>query len=144
MNRIDRLSKIAQDEFGVTIKLKSPTGETFESLYDETISIDRDEKQIEELSKIIDKSPWKVEQDATGCHINSYEIAEYLYNSFCHKQVDITKKIFDDIEKMLKDQEVVTENQRCKEVGDWLLHDYLLRKLAELKKKYTEESENDR
>lgn len=57
---------------------------------------------------------------------------------------EIVRGIFDDIEKMLKDQEVVTENQRCKEVGDWLLHDYFLRKLAELKKKHIGESENDR
>lgn len=38
------------------------------------------EKQIEEISKDINKSPWKLEQDLEGCHINSSEIAEYLYN----------------------------------------------------------------
>lgn len=56
---------------------------------------------------------------------------------------EVASIIFDDIEKMLESQEVVTENQRCKEVGAWLLHDYLPRKLAELKKKYTQELEND-
>lgn len=143
MNRIDRLSKIAQDEFGVTIRSKPSTGETFESLYDETISIDRDEKQIEELSKVIDKSPWKVEQDATGCNINNYEIAKYLYNACYRKQSEVVKEIFEEIEKMLKDQEVVTENQRCKEVGDWLLHDYFPKRLTELRKNTLEESGND-
>lgn len=101
MNRFDRLSKIAQDEFGVTIKLKPSTGETFDSLYGETTDIDGKEKQIEEISKIIDKSPWKVYQDFTGCHINSSEIAEYLYNADYRKQVDVAKKIFDDIEREL-------------------------------------------
>ena len=39
------------------------------------------EKQIEEMAKVIDKSHWKLEQDFTGCHINSSEIAEVLYNA---------------------------------------------------------------
>lgn len=100
MNRFDRLSKIAQDEFGVTIKLKPSTGETFDSLYGEIKNKER-EKQIEEISKVIDKSPWKLYQDFTGCHINSSEIAEYLYNADYRKQVDVAKKIFDDIEREL-------------------------------------------
>lgn len=131
MNRIDRLSKIAQDEFGVTIRSKPSTGETFESLYDETISIDRDEKQIEELSKVIDKSPWKVEQDATGVHINNYEIAKYLYNACYRKQSEVVKEIFEEIEDCMS----------CFEDDD---DGYLLKKcefeffMRELKKKYTE------
>ena len=44
------------------------------------------EKQIEELTKVIDESPWRIEQDFEGCHINSSEIAEYLYSVGCHKQ----------------------------------------------------------
>ena len=35
--------------------------------------------RIEEMAKEIDKSHWRVEQDFTGCHINSIEIAEALY-----------------------------------------------------------------
>lgn len=38
-NKFELLSEIAQDEFGVTIKSKHPTGETFESLYGETMPI---------------------------------------------------------------------------------------------------------
>ena len=44
------------------------------------------EKQIEELVKVIDESPWRIEQDFEGCHINSSEIAEYLYSTGCRKQ----------------------------------------------------------
>ena len=44
------------------------------------------EKQIEEISKDINKSPWKLEQDLEGCHINSLEIAEYLYDIGYRKQ----------------------------------------------------------
>ena len=51
MDRFERLSKIAQDEFGVTIKSKSPTGETFESLYGETKDSEKRGKKIEEIAK---------------------------------------------------------------------------------------------
>lgn len=130
MNRIDRLSKIAQDEFGVTIRSKPSTGETFESLYDETISIDRDEKQIEELSKVIDKSPWKVEQDATGVHINNYEIAKYLYNACYRKQSEVARKIIGEI----------LLNHTPDVDGFFTMHES---ELIKIKNKYTEESEND-
>ena len=46
-------------------------------------------------------------------------------------------EIFAEIEKCLLAQEVVTEQVRVKEVGEWILHDYLPRHFAELKKKYT-------
>ena len=49
------------------------------------------------------------------------------------------EKIFEDIEKMLKNQEVVAKNPREKELGDWILHNYIPKKIAELKKKYTED-----
>ena len=44
------------------------------------------EKQIEEMAKAIDESHWRIEQDFTGCHINSTEIAEALYNEGYRKQ----------------------------------------------------------
>ena len=44
------------------------------------------EKEIEVISKDINKSPWKLEQDLEGCHINSSEIAEYLYSIGYRKQ----------------------------------------------------------
>ena len=40
---------------------------------------------------------------------------------------------------MLKNQEVVAKNPREKELGDWILHNYIPKKIAELKKKYTED-----
>lgn len=51
MNRFERLSKIARDEFGITIKSKSPTGGTFESLYCETKDSEKRGKKIEEIAK---------------------------------------------------------------------------------------------
>lgn len=45
-----------------------------------------EKKQIEEMANYIDRSHWKIEQDFTGCHINSSEIAEYLYNHSYRKQ----------------------------------------------------------
>lgn len=45
-NEFERLSEMAQDEFGVAIKSKHPTGETFESLYGETTDIDRKENRL--------------------------------------------------------------------------------------------------
>lgn len=130
MDRFERLSKIAQDEFGITIKSKSPTGETFESLYDETISIDRDEKQIEELSKVIDKSPWKVEQDATGVHINNYEIAKYLYNACYRNQSEVAMKIIGEI----------LLNHTPDVDGFFTMHES---EFVKIKKKYIGGSEND-
>ena len=51
------------------------------------------EQQIAEMAKVINKSPWKVEQDATGVHINSYEIAEYIYNEGYRKQSEVAREI---------------------------------------------------
>ena len=44
------------------------------------------EKQIEEMANDIEKSHWKIVQDFMGCHINSEEMAEYLYNAGYRKQ----------------------------------------------------------
>lgn len=95
------------------------------------------EQQIAEMAKVINKSPWKVEQDATGVHINSYEIAEYIYNAGYRKQSEVAREIFAEIE----------DSMSCFEDDD---DGYLLKKcefkffMRELKKEYTEESENDR
>ena len=56
-----------------------------------------------------------------------------------HIKIEVAREIFEEIEKLLKNQEVVTENKRLKEVADWIFQNYLPRKVAELKKKYTEE-----
>ena len=71
------------------------------------------------------------------CRIEHY--AEALYNAGYRKTEDVAREIFEEIEKLLKNQEAVTENARVKEVADWIFHDYLPRKLAELKKKYESE-----
>ena len=54
-------------------------------------------------------------------------------------RAEVAREIFEDIKSFLDAQEVVTQNQRCKEVGEWLLHEYIPKHLAELKKKYTGE-----
>lgn len=64
MDRFESLSKIAQDEFGVTIKSKSPTGETFESLYCKTKDNDGREKQIEEEG--VNKNTYKTADTSLG------------------------------------------------------------------------------
>ena len=45
----------------------------------------RDE-QIEKMANDIEKSHWKIVQDFMGCHINSDDMAEYLYNAGYRKQ----------------------------------------------------------
>lgn len=52
-------------------------------------------------------------------------------------RAEVAREIFEDIEKFLESQEVLSENKRLKEVGDWIFHEYLPSQFAELKKKYT-------
>lgn len=87
------------------------------------------EKQIEEMAKVIDKSHWKLEQDFTGCHINSSEIAEYLYNADYRKQDDVVWGIFEEIDNIIYN----LMNSPFYSSGDAVYE------LTELKKKYTEE-----
>lgn len=87
------------------------------------------EKQIEEMAKVIDKSHWKLEQDFTGCHINSSEIAEYLYNADYRKQDGVVRKIFEEMDNIIYN----LMNSPFYSSGDAVYE------LTELKKKYTEE-----
>lgn len=89
------------------------------------------EKQIAEMAKVIDKSPWKLEQDFTGCNINSSDIAEFLYNAGYRKQSKVAKEIFDSIKEKLifNTYGIATISNKT---------------FCELKRKYTEESGNDR
>lgn len=50
------------------------------------------QKQIEEMANYIDKSHWRIEQDFTGCHINSVEIAEAIYSAGYREQNEIIKE----------------------------------------------------
>lgn len=43
-------------------------------------------EQIEKMANDIEKSHWKIVQDFMGCHINSEEMAEHLYNAGYRKQ----------------------------------------------------------
>lgn len=59
-------------------------------------------------------------------------------------RAEVAQEIFEDIDDFLKNQEVVADgDRRCKEFGDWILHDYLPRHFSELKNKYTEEKSNE-
>ena len=81
--------------------------------------------EVEELKAII------------ADHKASEERLEELYSN---AKTEVAREIFEEIEKMLENQEVVTKNQREKELGDWIFHNYIPKKIAELKKKYTEEN----
>lgn len=61
-----------------------------------------EEKQIEEMAKDIHKSPWKLEQDWRGAHINGEELAEYFYNKGYRKASDVAREIFAEIEKIIE------------------------------------------
>lgn len=106
-----------------TLNTLKSNGETFESLFGETtdIIIDR-EKQIEEMQVDLLKCLAFSENGGVKCG----DTAKNLYNAGYRKQSE------------------VTEDQRCKEVVDFVLHDYLPRHISKLKKKYTEESGNGR
>lgn len=133
MDRFESLSKIAQNEFGITIKSKSPTGGTFESLYCETKDSDRREKQIEAIAKAM----------CGGCPDNKECIhslcadwykAESIYNAGYRKQSEVVKEIFEEIDNIISN----LRDSPFYSSGDAVYE------LTELKKKYTEESENDR
>lgn len=141
-NKFNRFYKMAKDEFGVTVTPKKSNGETFESLFGETtgIIIDR-EKQIEEIAKVM-CGGCPDNKECTHCLCADWYKAESLHNAGYRKQSEVAKEIFAEIEKLLMNQECITEDQRCKEVVDFVLHDYLPRHISELKNKYTEESGN--
>lgn len=88
------------------------------------------EKQITEMAKVIDKCPWKLEQDFTGCNINSSDIAEFLYNAGYRKQSEIAREAIDVLCEL---------HDHFKSVGDIREAFAMLFAIAELKKKYTEE-----
>lgn len=135
MDRFERLSKIAQDEFGVTIKSKPSTGETFDSLYGETKDSDRREKQIEAIAKVI-CGGCPDNKECMHCLCADWYRAEALYNAGYRKQSEVAREIFAEIE----------DSMSCFEDDD---DGYLLKKgefkffMRELKKEYTEESVND-
>lgn len=70
--------------------------------------------------------------------MNSAEIlreAAYEEGYKAGKQA-VTEQIFEDLDKLLKDQEAQCENKRLADIGNWICHEYLPSQLAGLKKKY--------
>ncbi len=100
------------------------------------------ENQIKEMAKVIDKSHWKLEQDFTGCHINSSEIAEYLYNADYRKQSEVVMEIFDEIERILSLNYCCYLPQGATEHYEYY-EGNIAKDIAELKKKYTGEKEDE-
>lgn len=94
------------------------------------------EKEIEEIAKVM-CGGCPDNKECMHCLCKAWYDAEGLYVAGYCKQSEVAKEIFDEIRKLLDNQECITENQRCKEVVDFLLRDYLPRHIAELKKKYT-------
>lgn len=126
-NKFERLSKIAHDEFGVTIKSKHPTGETFESLYGETTDIDRKEKQIEEIAKVM-CGGCPDNKECMHCLCADWYKAEDLYNAGYRRQSEIAKESFEDIYKLT----YRLSNDEHYTIGDMIWD------IDELKKKYTD------
>lgn len=95
------------------------------------------DKHIEEMANYIDRSHWKITQDFTGCHINSDEIAQYLYNADYRKSTDLVEEIFAEIEKMLLDNHI---GHYKTTIDTWCynFNNEIISEIAELKKKYTE------
>ena len=86
-----------------------------------------EDKQIKELAEAISKSPWRIEQDHTGCHINSAEIAEALYNEgYCK-----ASEIFEAVDNLLELVVAMTGMEFT-----------YMGKYVELKKKYSGEDIN--
>ena len=83
------------------------------------------EKQIEEMAKIIHpycKAPCP-NGGCIGCF--SYRLSEALYNAGYRKASEVAREIFEEIEQATKNHGIT----------------YTQRKIAELKKKYTEGEE---
>lgn len=137
-NKFERLSEMAQDEFGITIKSKSPTGGTFESLYCETKDSDRREKQIEEMTQDIDDAcenkGCNEYRDCGKCH------AEWLYELGYRKQSEVANEIFDEIKAIIDSN---TYKVHVPNSPFWST-EYKIKKIiseiGELKKKYVEEN----
>ena len=132
MDRFESLSKIAQDEFGITIKSKSPTGETFESLYCETKDSDRREKQIEAIAKVM-CGGCPDNKECMHCICADWYKAESIYNADYRNQSEVVREIFEEIDNIisnLRDSPFYSSSDAVYE-------------LTELKKKYTEELGNE-
>lgn len=93
-------------------------------------------KQIEEMARVIEKMPWRIEQDGLGCRItNNTELAEYFYNAGYCKSTDVAEEIFAEIESKL----TLNKTTHC---GQKFYYIRLKDDIAELKKKYIGKNTN--
>lgn len=144
MDRFESLSKIAQDEFGITIKSKPSTGETFESLYGETKDSEKRGKKIEEIAKVMcGGCPDNTE--CMHCLCADWYKAESIYNADYRKQSEVVKRIFEEIDKIISKEMHRCKTMRAKsedfkELKFWEGGKYSLQQIsywyAELRKKH--------
>lgn len=105
------------------------------------------EKPIEEMAKVLGEiqefgiNRPRDEERYPVLYPSNKEVADYLISKSYRKASDVAREIFAEIFNFLENQQVVTENARLKEVAEWIFHDYLPRKFAELKNKYESEGE---
>ena len=104
------------------------------------------DKQIEEMAKAIEQARIKA-TDTTNSMNYGFGVwyAKELYNAGYRKASEVAEEIFAEIEKAIASLEY---KAKCRythipvdtmtEVCNWLLHEIVPNRLAELKKKYTE------
>lgn len=126
-NEFELLSEIAQNEFGVTIKSKHSTGETFDSLYGETKDCKKREKQIEEIAKVM-CGGCPDNKECMRCLCADWYKAEDLYNAGYRNQSEVAMEIFEEIYKLT----YRLSNDEHYTIGDMIWD------IDELKKKYTD------
>ena len=100
------------------------------------------EKQIEELGKIL----CGMKNGCDGCmcdkvHCNEKNYAEEIYKAGYRKQSEVVMEIFDDIEKLVSTNKK-TVGCATYEETIFYIEDFI-EDLAELKKKYTGEKEDE-
>lgn len=108
--------------------------------------MDQKQKQIEEMARDIDGSRWRAEQDYTGCHLNSSEIAEHLYEAGWRKQDEVFT-LFDKIFALCDNADQKLDilfppnDEYRKGYANSVKH--FRENMEKLKKKYTEGGESD-
>jgi hypothetical protein len=93
------------------------------------------------MKKLIRETAEEILQEYTNCYSEADE--DCLVKMLEKLASNMAREIFEEIDKFLKSQEALSENKRLKEVGDWIFHDYLPSRLADLKKKYESEGADD-
>ena len=119
-------------------------------------------KQIEEMAKALTRYEYHLCErlPKDKCLLTSAihaqvscdycKIAEFLVNEGYRKSTDVAREIFEEIEKALSSMKYNANTPRktvtvdeLKEQVDWVLHEVVPNRIAELKKKYESEGAND-